>query len=77
MVEGDFVGRIMLEGRGAGADPTASAVLADLLDIAAGRSAPGFGVPASALQQRPSAPMARRSGAYYVRLMKRWSIAPA
>jgi homoserine dehydrogenase len=69
MVEGDFVGRIMLEGRGAGADPTASAVLADLLDIAAGRGAPGFGVPASALQQRPSAPMARRSGAYYVRLM--------
>ncbi|HVA12989.1 MAG TPA: homoserine dehydrogenase [Stellaceae bacterium] len=69
MVEGDFVGRIMLEGRGAGADPTASAVIADLLDIAAGRGAPGFGVPASALQRRPSAPMARRSGAYYVRLM--------
>ena len=69
MVEGDFVGRLTLEGRGAGADPTASAVVADLLDIAAGRGAPGFGVPASSLQQRPSAPMARRSGAYYVRLM--------
>jgi len=69
MVEGDFVGRLTLEGRGAGADPTASAVVADLLDIAAGRGAPGFGVPASALQHRPSAPMARRSGAYYVRLM--------
>jgi homoserine dehydrogenase len=69
MVEGDFVGRLTLEGRGAGADPTASAVVADLLDIAAGRGAPGFGVPASSLQKRPSAPMARRSGAYYVRLM--------
>jgi homoserine dehydrogenase len=69
MVEGDFVGRLTLEGRGAGADPTASAVVADLLDIAAGRGAPGFGVPASSLQHRPSAPMARRSGAYYVRLM--------
>src|SRR5262249_26097598 len=32
MVEGDFCGRIMLEGRGAGAEPTASAVVADLLD---------------------------------------------
>src|SRR5579863_1000935 len=69
MVEGDFVGRLTLEGRGAGADPTASAVVADLLDIAAGRGAPGFGVPASSLQKRPSAPMARRAGAYYVRLM--------
>jgi homoserine dehydrogenase len=69
MVEGDFVGRLTLEGRGAGADPTASAVVADLLDIAVGRGAPGFGVPASSLKQRPSAPMARRSGAYYVRLM--------
>ena len=69
MVEGDFVGRVTLEGRGAGADPTSSAVVADLLDIAAGRGAPGFGVPASSLQQRKSSPMARRSGAYYVRLM--------
>ena len=69
MVEGDFVGRLTLEGRGAGADPTASAVVADLLDIAVGRGAPGFGVPASSLQRRASAPMARRAGAYYVRLM--------
>jgi homoserine dehydrogenase len=69
MVEGDYVGRLTLEGRGAGADPTASAVVADLLDIAAGRGAPGFGVPASSLQKRKSAPMALRSGAYYVRLM--------
>jgi homoserine dehydrogenase len=69
MVEGDFVGRLTLEGRGAGADPTASAVVADLLDIAVGRGAPGFGVPASSLRERPSAPMALRTGAYYVRLM--------
>jgi len=69
MVEGDFAGRVTLEGRGAGADPTASAVVADLLDIAAGRGAPGFGVPALSLRKRESAPMALRSGAYYVRLM--------
>jgi len=69
MIEGDFVGRVTLEGRGAGADPTASAVIADLLDIATERGAPGFGVPASALVERATSPMARHSGAYYVRLM--------
>ena len=35
VAEGDFVGRSVFEGRGAGAGPTASAVVADLLDIAA------------------------------------------
>ncbi len=69
VVEGDFVGRITLEGRGAGAEPTASAVMADVLDIAAGRGAPGFGVPATALQHLPNAPIARHTGAYYIRLM--------
>jgi len=69
VVEGDFVGRVMLEGRGAGAHPTASAVVADLVEIAAGRWSQGFAVPASALSERPSAPMARHIGAYYVRLM--------
>jgi homoserine dehydrogenase len=69
VVEGDFVGRIMLEGRGAGAEPTASAVVADLLDIAAERWSPGFGVPAASFESRPAAPMARHQGAYYVRLM--------
>ncbi len=39
VAEGDFVGRVVLQGRGAGAFPTASAVAADLVDIAAGRRA--------------------------------------
>ena len=69
MVEGDFVGRVMLEGRGAGAEPTASAVVADLLDIAAERWSASFAVPVAALDTRPAAPMARHRGAYYVRLM--------
>ncbi len=43
VAEGDFVGRVMLEGRGAGAGPTASAVVADLIDIARGRATPVFG----------------------------------
>jgi homoserine dehydrogenase len=69
VAEGDFVGRVVLEGRGAGAFPTASAVAADLVDIAAGRCVAPFGVPAAALAALPGAPMERHEGAYYIRLM--------
>ena len=69
VTEGDFVGTTVLEGRGAGAGPTASAVAADLVDIACGRHAPTFGVPAAALSATPSLPMDRHTGPYYVRLM--------
>jgi homoserine dehydrogenase len=69
VAEGDFVGRVVLEGRGAGAFPTASSVAADLIDIAAGRQVAPFGVPAAALAQLPGAPMERHEGAYYIRLM--------
>ncbi len=67
--EGDFVGTTVLEGRGAGAGPTASAVVGDLVDIASGRHAPTFGIPASQLQPIKSLPMDRHVGPYYVRLM--------
>jgi homoserine dehydrogenase len=66
VVEGDFVGRVMLEGRGAGAEPTASAVVADLIDIAHGRAS--IGLTPSNAKPKP-APMARHTGSYYVRLM--------
>ena len=69
VAEGDFVGRVVLEGRGAGAFPTASSVASDLVDIAAGRHVPTFGVPAAALSQLPGAAMERHEGAYYIRLM--------
>ena len=36
VVEGDQVGSVLLEGRGAGGGPTASAVVADIIDIARG-----------------------------------------
>ncbi len=36
VAEGDFVGQTVYQGRGAGAGPTASAVVADLVDIAQG-----------------------------------------
>jgi homoserine dehydrogenase len=69
VAECDFAGRIVLQGRGAGAEPTASAVVADLIDIAAGRRTPTFGVPAAALTRRPASAMLHHRGAYYIRLM--------
>ena len=69
VAEGDFAGRVLLQGRGAGAAPTASAVVADLLDIAAGRRTPAFTVPAATLRKIPASPMLHHQGAYYVRLM--------
>ncbi|WP_448189672.1 homoserine dehydrogenase [Azospirillum sp. sgz301742] len=69
VAQGDFVDRVLLVGRGAGAGPTASAVVADLVDVARGRSTPTFGVPAAHLARLDPSPMEGRQGAYYVRLM--------
>jgi len=69
VAEGDFVGRVMLEGRGAGAGPTASAVVSDLIDIARGRLTPVWGAASGALSDAPSRPMSAHVGAYYLRLM--------
>src|SRR6202011_4820114 len=63
VAEGDFVGRVVRGGRGAGAFPTPSSVAADLVDIAAGRHATPFGVPAAALAALPGAPMEHHQGA--------------
>ena len=69
VAEGDFVGRGMLEGRGAGAGPTASAVVADLIDLARGRATPVWGADAAMLADLPAVPMSAHVGAYYLRLM--------
>lgn len=69
VAEGDAIGRAVFEGRGAGAGPTASAAAADIVDIAAGRRTPTFGIPANALRPLDAAPMEERRGAYYIRLM--------
>jgi homoserine dehydrogenase len=69
VAEGDFVGRVMLEGRGAGAGPTASAVVADLIDIARKRVTPVWGAASAELSNAPSVPMSAHVGAYYLRLM--------
>ncbi len=69
LMEGDFSGPVFCQGRGAGAGPTASAVVADLIDIARGSKIPVWGAAQSALA--PSRPVAisALTGAYYLRLM--------
>jgi len=69
VAEGDFVGATMFEGRGAGAGPTASAVVADIVDIARGRQTPTYGVPLEVLSAMKVRPMDERVGLYYVRVM--------
>lgn len=68
--EGDFVGRLFFQGRGAGEGPTASAVVADLIDIA--RASDGvthvFGMPVASLAALPNADPACRQGRYFLRL---------
>jgi homoserine dehydrogenase len=69
VAEGDFVDTLMMEGRGAGEGPTASAVCADLADIARGLDLPAFGIPAKSLKACATTPMENHKGAYYIRLM--------
>lgn len=44
MTRGDFVDKSMMQGRGAGAGPTASSVVSDIIDLARGNVTPTFGV---------------------------------
>src|SRR5258707_6162852 len=68
-IEGDFVGKTMFQGRGAGQGPTASAVVADLVDVARGRHMPAFVVPAARVTDKKSSPIDRHVRAYYIRLI--------
>ena len=63
---GDFVDDLMLQGRGAGAHPTASSVVGDVADIARGKKIPVFGIPASDLAPYKRARMRAHEGGYYV-----------
>jgi len=67
-IEGDFVGDIMLVGPGAGAGPTASAVVSDITDIARRVDGAPFILPASKLAPYERAQMRAHAGGYYIRL---------
>jgi homoserine dehydrogenase len=67
-VDADAVKELTLIGPGAGGDATASAVVADIADVALGKTGTPFGRPVAALESAPRAPMQRHEGGYYVRL---------
>jgi homoserine dehydrogenase len=67
VAEGNFVGRLFFEGRGAGEGPTASAVVADLIDIARGEVGPAFAMPVASLADPGRADPGLRSGSFYLR----------
>ena len=68
VANGNFVGQLTFEGAGAGAGPTASAVVADLIDIARGECAPVFGVPAAALKEARAGDHEDGRGRSYLRV---------
>ncbi len=67
LVECDSVGPALLTGAGAGAGPTGSSVVADIIDIARENFTPPLGVPASSLKQAPFVNAADQVGAFYIR----------
>ena len=69
VAEGNFVGRLFFEGAGAGAGPTASAIVADIIDIARDEYGPAFAMPVDALDATPAADAGARVGKHYVRLI--------
>jgi homoserine dehydrogenase len=67
-IDADAVKELTLVGPGAGGEATASAVVADIADIAKGiRSAP-FGLPVASLEAAARIPVQRHEGGYYIRL---------
>lgn len=67
VLEGDSVGQIVMRGAGAGEGPTASAVMADVIDIARGTRLSTFGRPAASLAT-PVAAKSATPAPYYLRM---------
>ena len=70
-IDGEGIPPITLVGPGAGGAATASAVLADIADVARGIRAKPFGLGVARLRDTKKAPMERHEGGYYIRLMAR------
>ena len=72
VAEGNFSGRLLFQGAGAGDGPTASAVVADLIDLArstmeGGKTGPAFSVPVDELVTMVPAEPGDRTGRTYIR----------
>ncbi len=68
VAEGNFVGRLFFEGAGAGDGPTASAVVADIIDVARDEYGPAFAMPVDTLETAVAADSGAKHGKSYVRL---------
>jgi homoserine dehydrogenase len=74
VVQGDAVGTTLYYGKGAGSEPTASAVVADLVDIARIATAqpdqrvPSLAFQPEAMQDTPILPIEQTITAFYLRL---------
>jgi homoserine dehydrogenase len=74
MVMGDASGPTLYNGRGAGGEPTASAVIADLVDVARNLSTPyanrvpALGFVADSVRAQPVVPIADIESSYYLRI---------
>lgn len=68
-VEGNFVDQVVFEGPGAGEGPTASAVVADIIDIARGDRYNPFSIPASQLGTLRAAEEGTLETSYYLRIV--------
>jgi homoserine dehydrogenase len=69
VAEGNFSGRLLFQGAGAGEGPTASAVVADLIDIARGETGAPFSVPVGELEELAPAASGHRTGRSYIRFV--------
>lgn len=68
-IDAEGIAPITLVGPGAGGMATASAVVADIADIARGVRAAPFGRPIAKLKISKKAPMQRHEGGYYIRML--------
>lgn len=64
----DQAGKSIFEGRGAGEKPTASSVVADIIDIATQRAPHPFNMPVESLTEPKTRPIEELTSAYYIRL---------
>jgi homoserine dehydrogenase len=68
-IQGQRIGRIFIQGPGAGAGPTAAAAAADIADVMTGAVRPVFQSPAAGLRAPTAPDAAHRVGSVYMRLM--------
>lgn len=68
VLEGNHCGRLVFEGAGAGAGPTASAVVSDCIAIARGERAPPLAMPLADLEAAEPGSPDERTARHYIRL---------